>query len=404
MLLLPGFAFFLLPLAIGGIVLWAVVKQKERQTTAWKRAAGELGLDLDPGTLTRRASMTGTIGRTPVTVSVVRVGSGKDSTVYTQYRVAYPPLGIGLRLAREAGWKKLVRVFGVAEQEIGDEPFDTAFEIRATTASAAASFLTLGKRQALLRLIAAYPNAVVEDDGIQLRTRSVETDPAVIVSTTRRLAEVAAVVIDGRALDTLDRQLTERIRGDFAARPEPLVHPHPDDLHTAIAQVERLYGAKRIEDAAAVLAPIEQRLPADPDVVGWKAKVATPPRAAPAPPPAADVVAIATELFGSSRLSFETTQLFEERFAGTPVSWQGTVRRAHDVRGDHDFDGATITKTIVHVATIENDLYGNAEVDAVVAFPPGTRLERGERVSFTGTLVGVDGLIRNLFVADGKLA
>lgn len=404
MILPLGFAFFLLPLAIGGIVVWAVIKQKERQTTAWRHAASELGLDVEPGSFTRSPSMAGMIGRTPVTVSVVRVGSGDDSSVYTQYRVAYPPLGIGLRLSREAGWKRLVRVFGVAEHEIGDEPFDSAFEIRAASASAATSFLTLGKRQALLRLIAAYPDAVVEDNGVQLRTRSIETDSWVIVSTVRRLTEVAAVLIDDRALDTLDRQLTERIQGDFAALPEPVVHPHPDDFHTAISHVERLYGAKRVEDAATMLQPMGERLPADPEVAGWKAKVGSPPAALPPPPPSADVVALATELFGPQRLSFETTQLFEERFAGMPVSWQGTVRRSHDVRNDHDFDGATITKAIVHVATIENDLYGNAEVDAVVALPPGTELERGRRVAFTGTLVKVDGLVRNLFVADGRLA
>ena len=58
----------------------------------------------------------------------------------------------------------------------------------------------------------------------------------------------------------------------------------------------------------------------------------------------------------------------------------------------------------MHVATIQNDLYGNTEVDAIVALPAGTKdLERGEEIEFTGTLVRSDGLVRNLYVADAEL-
>ena len=60
---------------------------------------------------------------------------------------------------------------------------------------------------------------------------------------------------------------------------------------------------------------------------------------------------------------------------------------------------------IVDVASIEHDLYGNASIDAVVAFPADATLpERGEVVRFTGRLIAVDGLTRNLFVSNAGLS
>ena len=62
-------------------------------------------------------------------------------------------------------------------------------------------------------------------------------------------------------------------------------------------------------------------------------------------------------------------------------------------------------KMIATVASIEHDLYGNTEIDAVVGLArgAGARLDRGNEVTFTGTLVRVDPLVRNIFVADGKV-
>ena len=74
-------------------------------------------------------------------------------------------------------------------------------------------------------------------------------------------------------------------------------------------------------------------------------------------------------------------------------------------RSDRDFGDEPLTKALIGIAKISNDLYGNTEVDAVVAFPPeiSDELKRGDEVTFTGRLHKVDGFTRNIFVIDGKL-
>ena len=118
-----------------------------------------------------------------------------------------------------------------------------------------------------------------------------------------------------------------------------------------------------------------------------------------------DPVALSQRLFGENRLSFETTRIYEEEFAERAIRWAGTVRRVTSYESDHDFRSGPITKAVIEVATIENDLYGNARVDAVVAFPreAAAHLNEGQDIDFTGRLVKVDGLVRNLFVTDGRL-
>ena len=62
-------------------------------------------------------------------------------------------------------------------------------------------------------------------------------------------------------------------------------------------------------------------------------------------------------------------------------------------------------KLVIAIAEVEHDLYGMSEVDAVVSAPVGAAksIERGDVVSFTGTLLKADSMMRNVFIHDGKL-
>ena len=54
---------------------------------------------------------------------------------------------------------------------------------------------------------------------------------------------------------------------------------------------------------------------------------------------------------------------------------------------------------VVTVASLEHDLFGSTEVDAIVEFPGSGRVpERGESIAFNGTLTAVDPLMRNFTV------
>ncbi len=387
--------------AVIGLGLW----RRRAQLAAWTAAAAELGIAAEPGSFMQPMKLAGDIGEVPVIVDIKREGSGDNSKTYTRYRVFYPSLGLGLRLRRESGVTLFIRIFGVQDHSIGDEVFDQAFEIKGANADAVASFLTTSRRQTLLRLQAAYPGAVITDDEIELKTGGTETSPDVIVSTVRRLAGTVPTFTGHRRPRDVEETVDRRLSGDLASSvPDAVAHAHPDDIDSSLLEIEGLYGAGRVEEAAAVVHELERVVPADPEVLGWRDQIEQPPernivdRAV-----SVDPVRVAMELFGERRLSFETTALFEERFADLKVHWAGVVRRASRNTRDRDFDHADVTKAIVHVATIENDLYGNAEVDAIVAFPPGVDIAEGQEITFTGRLVKVDGLVRNLFVADAAV-
>ena len=119
-----------------------------------------------------------------------------------------------------------------------------------------------------------------------------------------------------------------------------------------------------------------------------------------------DRLALATHLFGESRLSFETAQLFDATYAGRDVEWTGRVRKAVVADDDRLLGDGPFTKAVVEVASLENDLFGNTVVSAVVQLPSNAadRLLEGSTVTFAGTLVGIDALVRNVYVGKARLA
>ncbi len=98
-------------------------------------------------------------------------------------------------------------------------------------------------------------------------------------------------------------------------------------------------------------------------------------------------------------------RIFDDRYRGSTVHWSGPVKSTGRIGADCDIGNEGADRLVVSVATISHDLYGNTEIDAVLGLPAGTvpNLHRGDPVAFTGTLVRVDPLVRNVFVADARL-
>lgn len=396
-------------LILAGIVMAIIgaLRHRNAYRVAWTAAAEELGLQIEQANFLTSPKIRGSVGAFGATVETA--SSGSNNNTYTRYRVTYPSLNMGLSLRSENPFTKITRFFGVQDVEVGDRRFDDTFQVQADSEELIRAFLTPGRREALIRLIASYGNVTITDDTIKYDKGKVETDGSTIVSTVRRLVSTAQVLTDDQQATPVADAIRARLRGDLGTAAEEVsaaVEPHPDDVDDRILEGETLYLAGRTDDAKAVFEDLAERLPNDPDVAGWAAEVNRP---TPPPRPSAtvdtDPMAISQRLFGENRLSFETTRIYEDEFAGRSVRWQGAVRRVTAYEADHDFRNGPITKAVVEIATIENDLYGNARVDAVVAFPPGTgqHLAEGQDVTFTGRLVKADGLVRNLFVADGQL-
>ncbi len=448
--------FGLLGLAIATFFIVAAKRQIAAANAAFETAADTLGMEFEAGTMSGGPTIAGTIDGFTARVHNYTKKSGKSSSRHTRYTVEFPPLGIGLQLMRQRGIGRLFKVLGTQDLEIGNPEFDEAFIVQAADTRAVREVLTPGRTMVLNRLLSVHPNLVVLDDRLVIDRPGTVTDPQDLVSTLRRLASAAEVLADA----ALDREMTEAVerRIDGSVPVDPAA-AHPDagvDVRIAVAEELSTAGIDGL--AGKIFAALAAELPADPEIVGWADRtrpvveeppppdVKEPPppvfdrpdpefvdldvtvpvytpdlETDPAPPvesPTApdrspdapetvddDPVAMATDLFGVNRLSFQTAARYDEDFAGRAVRWTGKLRRSRTVDEDRVFGPGMIDKAVIDIATLENDLFGNTVVSAVVAFPPGTveGFPPGTDITFRGRLVGIDALVRNLFVGDATL-
>ena len=445
----PFWIFFVvIGLIVAGASIFAAKKQLDAMNAAWQGAAGTLGFAFTPGSWRGGPTVTGTLDGSPAEIHSYTKSSGKSSTRYTRYTMGFPPIGVGLHLSRQSGFGQFLKVLGTQDIEIGEPTFDEAFIVQASDPQAARAILTPGTTMVLNRLISVHPEIVVLDDRLVLDRRATVRDSDTLVSTLRRLASAATVLGDARESETLSKLVEQRLAGTI---PGPY-ESDPNTRRTVDSQLsagEALMAAGSFGVAGRIFEALGAQLPADVEVAGWSEHARrsaadpsanqqpdVPPPPPPAPPPRAeaeetpapvsreasdplpaeietwkgdgvdrDALALATDLFSENRLSFETAQLFDEKHAGRNVEWTGKVRKAVVVDHDRLLGDGPFTKAVIEVASLENDLFGNTVVSAVAALPTraAETLPEGSTVTFTGRLIGIDALVRNVYVGEARL-
>ncbi len=419
-----GIVFGVIGAVIAVISIAVARRQLEQTNAAWQSAAETLGFSFEAGSMRSGPTISGTVGDRPAGVHIYTKNSGKRSNRYTRYTVEFPAIGVGLQLLRQAGIGQFLKILGTQDIVIGDPTFDEAFIVKSTDPQAVRAVLTPGRTMALNQLLAVHPEVVVGDDRIVIDRHGSVRDADVIISTLRRIASVANVLADAGASTELtsliERRLEGTLPGDYD--PEPEI---PGGIDARIATGEALAAFGVVDVAQKIFEALVVELPADRDVVGWSEQTRQPAErarhtaertVAVAETPAVDLapsigdadrdaVAVATDLFGENRLSFETAALFDERYAGRRVRWSGKLRKATTVDHYRVLGDGPFTKAVIDIALLENDLFGNTVVTAIVAFPPGSidSIQPGEGIAFSGELVGIDALVRNLFVGKAQV-
>ncbi len=402
---IEGFELLILAGIVLALVAGMVGRARMRATgQRWTEAADLLGFAKVGSGFRPRIS--GSEGQVRATVDVYSKSSGQSQSTYTRYRIEFHSIGLGLRLSRQTGWHGVLKAFGAQDIEVGDATFDANFVVKGRSTEAVRQFLTAGRVMSLNRLLAVHPGIVVTDDELNLETPGMERDTDMIVSTVRRMMSAAHVLADDAAAAEVDPIVEGRMRGDVEAPVDSaLVETDAVHIERALLEAEDLELSGLHEQARQVFAALESQLPADPEIAGW-AEYATEPAPVASPPTDADrdPLALATRLFGDDQLSFEVATIFDQHYRNLRVEWLGTVRRSGGLSDSKAFEEGPHSILVVDVASIEHDLYGNSTVDAIVAFSADAELpERGEPVRFSGRLISVDGLTRNLYVADGRL-
>jgi hypothetical protein len=406
--------WLLIPLASVGVValaVWFVVTYSRETNARWADAAQQLGLEFRPSGPFSRPTITGQSAGHTIRIDTVTHSSGKSQHTDTRFRVEYPSQGFDFALSREHALRRLSKMFGAQDIEIGDPSFDEAFIVKTSDPEKLAAVLTPAVRDSLIRLLAVYPQVQVRDGHIGYERSGLTRDTDALVSTTRRLLATARVIAGTTGRAEADELIGARHRGELRAVAEQfgrLASADPYDIDNRLRELDTLASAGDEAAAAERLADLETLLPADPEVAGWRKTLGKP-----IPEPSlspgvvnADPEPIAVDLFGGDDLSFETLAKFNATYRGSSIRWEGRVKSAAPFRNDPDLGTGPGVRASITVARVSNDLYGNTDVDVVAGLPDdaGRRpVAAGDAVIIEGKLSGIDPLARNLFVQDARL-
>jgi len=123
-------------------------------------------------------------------------------------------------------------------------------------------------------------------------------------------------------------------------------------------------------------------------------------------PSSLDPETLCNALFSSGVSTFDSTRKFEEEFTDKDVSWEGTLISASSFSFDFVFKNTKGVKATFDLLEMETG-YSTSKIKAVVHFPED-QLEKlkdliNQKMKFSGKLVSVAPLVKNIFVSEGKL-
>jgi hypothetical protein len=357
-------------------------------------------------------------------------GSGKNSKTYTRFRVRYPrDLGVGLSLTKAGFFSGLASFFGREDIEIGDAAFDGEIVVQGGDPRRVRELLTPSRRMRISRFLASYPDATITDSSLEWSTRGVLRDPQRLIAHVNTLVRLAWHMVEdreedaalARVIEAQDegrpeealRMLAERHRAAEAGEVNSDVFK-PAPVEERLLEGGLLHLAGRSDEARQVFAAAAEETPDDAELGQWAAalsgKASPAATAEPAVASPADGLAAADvceALFSASGSSFAAYQVFEDRYVGREVQWSGVLQRVDEFSYDLVFHGQEGCKGVIEIHELSSASYGQRRVLAIVQFPKASlgelRGRLGQRLEFTGRLAKADGLLRNLYLADGRL-
>jgi hypothetical protein len=116
---------------------------------------------------------------------------------------------------------------------------------------------------------------------------------------------------------------------------------------------------------------------------------------------------VCDDLFGDSTRSFDVSRRFESVYRGQRVRWQGELQKIERNYSDFIFDQSAGAKATLKIDERESPYFGMDAVLAVVHLPESAiqslKPRIGTQLQFAGTLVKVDGLMKNIYLDHGEL-
>lgn len=419
--------FIILVILLLVILVPLSIKQAQQANEAWSATARELGLHYQPGGFLSSRNIRGSYQGCQIHVDTYTVRSGKNnSTTYTRFRIDYPSLGMGLKLEEEGFFTGVTKFFGAQDIQVGDPAFDGDVLVKGSYAKRIQEFLTPARRMRILRFLKNHSGATITDNEISWRTHGVMRHQAGLVSGIQAGARLASHLTGDREDD---RRLGRAIQAQDEGRPsealaflqnlESTKNPDSDDseiyeaelVEEKILEGELLYMADRRDEAKQAFQAAHQAEPEDADLAEWAEHVTEPP-----PPPVTqeenrlsdlDAVALCQELFEKNKMSYQISREFEQQHAGKRVRWSGHLRRVESYSFELVFGSKPGCKGIITLHELQTNSFNDSRVSAIVQFPKEDldrlKAREDQPITFEGQLKKVDALMRNFYLAEGRL-
>jgi len=346
---------------------------------------------------------------------------------------------LGLKLTPEGFLDGFAKLFGAQDVKVGDAQFDADVRVKGTNPQRIREFLTPARTFRLHRLLKSYPGLEINDDELRWDASGLFRDAWFLTGEREQDRAMSLAIIaqdQGRPEEAIE--FLESRRGSVEAsvpdetpirrEPPPRRLPETAESPATPADVaeepfdaepveerllegELLYLAGKRAEAKKVFDRALEGAGDDAEIRDWAERASRTPVEV-KPDPSVDVDlgagAVCGVLFDPKNSSLDADRIFEERYEGRTVNWSGVLQKTESYSYDFVLGNGPGTKAVVEVYELPSALYGGKKVLAVVAFPEDAAgsLEDagGKPLEFEASLLKVDGFMRNLYLADGKLS
>ena len=372
--------------AVAAVVVGTHAARRRR----WQRAALRLGLHVNHGGLLGSPMIAGTFDGFKVLVRLAAAlpagasgtprGRASQDTIFRLTFSASLQADVHFCPARSA--EDVKAAIGLRPIDTGEEAFDDIVLARGRSEVGVRRFLKPARRRALLRFFGTHGGLRHVDSNVIVSREPGCLGEDAIVAAVRELAELARCLVHSR---------------DEAA-------PGERDLQPGRAMDAPIPEAP--DPIATVWEPVAEEAVPAPAPEMTVAAAAAPEAAEPAA--GVDAEAVCAALFDPKLSTYDTRRVFERDCRGKEVAWQGTLAAVEQSSYDPELGEEPGVKATFEIGAVVSALGDSERVQAAVRFAPDAvaalEARRGARVAFLGTLAGVDGVSRTVYVGDGRLS
>jgi hypothetical protein len=175
---------FFVPFVLGFFFIWAHVKRRtgkqRRLNQVWREFAALRGLQEQP---TKDGAFISFRGQnqnmpfvleciategTPLQIGKLKMRRGDAIKIFSRMKIELSGLPRGLRVYRETTWSKLGKALGMQDIATGDSRFDSSFVIKGKDPTEVLTYLTPGRRMALLMHADELHGLELQEEGVIL--------------------------------------------------------------------------------------------------------------------------------------------------------------------------------------------------------------------------------------------